>query len=540
MDDSGRWISRMNDPRRHPFPWQKGVLLLPSSTTQWIHLDRKSPHVITRGDFTTDTPPNRIPLRPIRDSWRIRTACVSADGRWLASQLYQSLGESLRTRLLITDLTRNIPVSDTNWNGVIGAMAFAPDAQWLAVATSSGGQSILERVEFHTFSRRELQASTDGQITTLAFSPSGRSLAFGGTDHLLHVVSTENQPNPRAWRGNGSPIEALSWNPTGDEIIAGSSNGEIRAYRITPDGPTPRTLSGFSFEGDGSVTLSPEGQHLAGTSTNGSVQVRTLPHLQQISEIPSAGNPIWFRPGTDELLTLNASNILQRWNWQTGQPITNTRPVQLQCITAPITSLAVSTNGILITCLNNGKSLAFQLPEPTNLWHAWDPSLRAGYAAISPDGRWTATAHRQGRVRLFEKDSMVADWPAHALPGSVSVSPDGLWVAMGQVNGDVTVYQRGKTQPAASWHTPGRVESMTFDPAGQRLLVGTSFGVVHFIDTARWNEAVVLPVQAGIASGGDNQIMDLLFSRDGGKLVARTSRGILRIWRTGADASGSR
>lgn len=65
--------------------------------------------------------------------------------------------------------------------GVVPALAFAPDGEWLAIGTSTGA------IRLWSSSGETELAGHKSASQALAFSPDGRYLASGGTDKALHV-----------------------------------------------------------------------------------------------------------------------------------------------------------------------------------------------------------------------------------------------------------------------------------------------------------------------------------------------------------------
>ncbi|GID65058.1 hypothetical protein Acy02nite_29390 [Actinoplanes cyaneus] len=161
---------------------------------------------------------------------------------------------------------------------------------------------------------------------------------------------------------------------------------------------------------------------------------------------------------------------------------------------------------------------------------------------VGPDGTVMAVSSAQdGSVGLFRYDGnrpreRLGVVPA-AEPGKVvfalAFSPDGHTLAVGGEGGEVHLHDvRDPARPVALGAAPGEfgqaVESLTFDPAGTRLVAGGGTPPLRAWQIAAgadWRAPAALPV-----AGGRDVIQAVAFSPDGQHLAAAGATGTIQLW----------
>jgi WD40 repeat protein len=533
----GEQVTVSGSTVRIRLPKTNGIPMLAAEAGQVFWISRGNPQWGATWDLVSGRLLHEFQLPLWTEAWRVWRGCVSADGRMAALYLVVGAGHELRGRLVLLSLPDGEMLQTQSWADPITALALSPDASRLAVAAAA-------TTNLHLFASVEMRALWRGQtenglIDALAFDPAGARLAMGGTDHLVRAMPLSKPGQWTQWRGCGSAIRTLAWSKDGSRLAAGSLEGEVRIFAADAAGPPPREIGGFLRDGIGGVTVSCDGQVLAATQADGTVSIFSLPGFAQVARLPEAFEPCRFGANPGQLFTIDRQGCLQVWHWPSGTRLNAGLEAPLGPESGLITGLGVATNGLAVVCWADGRIRGFRFPATLPLWDAADDAGNPGYAAVSPDGRWAATANRRGSVRLIqlENGAVVGQWEAGSGPASVAVAPTGTWVAVGDTDGTVRRFRPGHRTVPTQWVAPGKVESMAVSPDGTRLVVGTSSGLVQFLDTSTWEEAVVLPVDSTFAAAGDNQVFNLEFSADGRVLLARTSRGQIRLWRAESPES---
>jgi dipeptidyl aminopeptidase/acylaminoacyl peptidase len=111
-------------------------------------------------------------------------------------------------------------------------------------------------------------------LLTVAFSPDGKTLAFGGTGNAVRLIDLEGQPpREQTWnqRGPEADVESLAFSPDGKVLACAKTNGLILLWDVaggtelrplpSPDSRVVR----IAFSPDGTVLAS------AGQVNNGAV-----------------------------------------------------------------------------------------------------------------------------------------------------------------------------------------------------------------------------------------------------------------------------
>ena len=141
-------------------------------------------------------------------------------------------------------------------NGEINKIAYSPDGETIAVATTIG-------IFLHNSRNLEMQShlADDNYITSLAFSPDGQVLASGSYDGTIRLWRIADGSLLRTLEEHTHLVESVAFSPDGQILASGADDRTIRLWQAA-DGSLLRTLEGHTDDVM-SVTFSPDGQVLA-------------------------------------------------------------------------------------------------------------------------------------------------------------------------------------------------------------------------------------------------------------------------------------
>jgi dipeptidyl aminopeptidase/acylaminoacyl peptidase len=216
---------------------------------------------------------------------------------------------------------------------------WSPVASQLAYAQSSGAVARLFLLDPADGARTQIAAS-EGSITSIAWAPDGRSIAYGvgplsppskpatGSDSSgLYIVRSGARPVrlTEAQVPAGAEVSGVAWSPDGTRLVLNiGQDDREQLVVIGADGTDRRTLvEAPGFEGTGPAVWSPDGLRLAyldtpGTSGSHVLEVRVVDvdrgrpvRLARIGGSPDAWDgPVW---SPDARLVAYAIGDLPKW-----------------------------------------------------------------------------------------------------------------------------------------------------------------------------------------------------------------------------------
>jgi serine/threonine protein kinase/WD40 repeat protein len=308
----------------------------------------------------------------------------------------------------------------------------------------------------------------------------------------------------------------------------------LKLIRVVP-GREFRTLASRAADGSGayggqvvgSVALSPDARLLAAITTEGTCALVELATGVESAVLPCRVVTSVAFDSSGALLVHGSMGLL-RW------------PVELERATGhcrvgpPQTLFGFASDGQHGSS-PDGRVLA--IPKP----HSQEGALllcrdRAGppvalgpqqdvrRCAVSPDGRWVATASHGdgGSVKLWETPSgqLVKDLPIHG-GFSAGFSPDGKWL--------MTAYLGCRLWAVGTWEEGpfiGKEPAFVFSPDSQLMAVGAGeAGIIRLVECATGREFTRLDAPE------QSRLVPCCFTPDGGQLVVRSDEGqALYIW----------
>jgi WD40 repeat protein len=319
-------------------------------------------------------------------------------------------------------------------------------------------------------------------IKSCIFSPDGRFVLSASRDRTLRLSDlTTNDVTERPSSMHARGIRHCAFSPIGETLLTASSDRTLRLWDTTSR-QSLLVLQGHANVVNGCV-FSPDGTLALSASADHTLRLWDVADGQTVRVFDghsSYVNSCVFNPDGTLALSASADRTLRLWDVAGGQA----RQV-LDGHLDVVWSCAFSPDGLLALSASQDHSL--------RLWDvARGQTLRVleGHTdtvadcAFSPDGTLALSASRDETLRLW---NLTSGRTLHVLKGhadhihTCTFSPDGRLALSASRDLSLRSWDVASGTEIARWHADLPLVSCAFHPDGQRIVVGCSYGTLHWL-----------------------------------------------------------
>ncbi len=382
-------------------------------------------------------------------------------------------------------LTSNINKNNSIWvsainpseQGQVTSIDYSPDGKTLASGSFDG---TIRLWDIATGKHRAIFVGDNIKVRSLVYSPDGQTLAFCDNDKTIHLWDVATGKQVALLKIDTGDVSKIAFSPNGKFIAASSRDKTIRLWDVTT-GKQNTTLKGHDQEVF-SVAFSPDGKTLASGSYDLTVRLWDIAAKKQLNSLKGHTEIIWvvvFSPDGKTLASGSFDKTIRIWDIATGK-----QKMVFEGHKEYITSIEFSPDG---------KTLASSSADKTiRLWNVSSgesQSLLTGHyksviaIKFSLDGRTLASASFDKTIRLWDVEpETFKEFKQDAF----AISPDGTNVisALSPIS-HTTSYlwdsATGKLKALLQNQTD-QIYSLSFSPDGRKFATGSKDNIVGVWD----------------------------------------------------------
>ena len=373
------------------------------------------------------------------------------------------------------------------------SIAYSPDGKTLALAYNDG-KIKLWREKITTLEGHE------DDVLSVAFSPDGETLASGSQDGTIKLWSVKTGENGITIKvpyediyeeGNSADdvsvqVTSIAYSPDGGTLASGATDGTVKLWTATG-----RFITALKYDDESwdiSVAYSPDGETLASGSSDGTVRFWNDEDDEELTTIFASINQkngdmhrrlaIAFSPDGETLAIGSDVSTVELWDVAKEE-----RVAILEGHTSQINAIAYSPCGeILASGSGDGTVRLWMIADGENIATIERHTGWVNCLAYSPDGETLASGYSDGSVRLWpvRVGENIATFLGHAdWVTSLAYSPDGKTLASGSWDNTVKLWEveSGKNIATFAGHSDS-VESVAYSSTDKILASGSSDGAV--------------------------------------------------------------
>jgi WD40 repeat protein/serine/threonine protein kinase len=386
-----------------------------------------------------------------------------------------------------------------------------------------------------------------GGFGRMAFSPNGRTLAMsvggGGGGRVIRLVDVETGNHQAELGGHLDDISSLAFTPDGRTLLSASLDGTIRVWDVVTSAKTKpvrefaRNSISVTWRSYGpALCLSPDGRHLLTVYTNQTFSVWDTLRLAEGERhaLPFTDTTIAaVAPGGRMAAFGSRSGEVKLWDAETGQA-----PFFAQPGTNRVHLLVFSLDGRYLAAADDAKTLS-QMSVAKNTWRTvrvWEVGTRKETLVFSTnefpvslmfsaDAKSLVAGFNEGPVNLWPLDrpGEAATFLGHSgWVWGLAMLTNGQTLI--SASGDIRFWDvRTRHENALKLSPRAGAICIALSADGRRLAAGDSDGRITIWDVASHQEVATL-------EGHQEPVRRLAFTPDGDHLVS-ASKDQLRVWR---------
>jgi len=406
-------------------------------------------------------------------------------------------------------------------DGSVMSVAFSPDGKYVV----SGSTDHTVRVWNAITGKEIARMMHDDNVLSVAFSPDGKYVVSGSLDRTVRVWNAVTGREIARMTHDGF-VRLVHFSPDSRYVVSGSDDYTARVWEAMTGQEIARMTHTFFV---GSVAFSPDGKYVVSGSQDRTARVWEALTGKEVARMKHDSSVITVVFSSDGKYVASTSDdhTVRVWEALTGKEIAR---MTRDSIGLPV---AFSPDGRYIASADFSTTFVWETITGREVAH-----MKHDYqilsVAFSPDGNYVVSGSSDDTARVWEAltGKEIARMEHDSSVTSVAFSPDGRYVLSGSDDHTVRVWEVTSNHMVARTTPGGKVFSVAFSPNGKYLIAG-GCDQVDENSICRDGSAQVLQVLANreVAHMSlDAPVSSVAFSPDGKYALSVSADHTARVW----------
>jgi len=365
-------------------------------------------------------------------------------------------------------------------------------------------------------------------ITSIRFSPDGKTLASGSFDGTIILWNVETGENLYTLEGHEGEVWNVSFSPDGKTVASASADATVKLWDVET-GQELRTLKGLGG-GMWGVSFSPDGKTVAASSADKTVRLWDVKTGQKLHTLIGHEDRVFeviFSPDGQAIASASHDDTIRLWNTETGELLHELKGHQDN-----VESIDFSPDGKTIASASVDKTIKLWDVETGQELETFEGHQDIVQSVrFSPDGKAIASGSWDKTIKLWNVET---GEELHTLIGhqdtvwSVRFSPDNKMIASGSDDHTVKLWnvETGEIVDTLNGHQD-EVWSISFSPNSPLIASGSADKTIKL-----WaiSDRELNSLNGNALNGHQDIIWSTRFSTDGNTIASGSFDTTIKLW----------